>query len=57
MRETRTFGSARGAAREGRPYRDPQFTSAVILCRAFHLYYTAWAIIVLDTKQRITASI
>jgi len=22
MRETRTFGSARGAARKGRPYRD-----------------------------------
>jgi hypothetical protein len=24
MRETRTFGSARGAVRKGRPYRDPQ---------------------------------
>ena len=47
MREIRTSGSARGAARKGRPYRDPPpempyqlLISRVIRSRPAHLYST-----------------
>jgi hypothetical protein len=52
MRESRTSGSARGAARKGRPYRDPlsSYLSSLDIAVEYYSVYTMLGSVVLQRE-------